>query len=59
MLNNAVGMTTDPTAKAGINFALETNGSPDARGTLEAWANGAAGAHLTEQAKQALGRLNR
>jgi hypothetical protein len=38
---------------------LETNGSPDARRTLEAWAAGAEGAHLTEQAKQALGRFGR
>ncbi|HKB02139.1 MAG TPA: WD40 repeat domain-containing protein, partial [Gemmataceae bacterium] len=42
-----------------VIFALETNGTPDARRTLEAWAAGAAGAHLTEQSKQALGRLGR
>jgi hypothetical protein len=40
-----------------VIFALETNGSAEARRTLEAWAGGAEGAHLTEQAKQALGRL--
>jgi hypothetical protein len=40
-------------------FALETNGTPEARRTLEAWAAGAAGAHLTEQSRQALGRLGR
>jgi len=40
-------------------FALETNGTAAARRTLEAWAAGAAGAHLTEQSKQALGRLGR
>ncbi|WP_157368557.1 WD40 repeat domain-containing protein [Zavarzinella formosa] len=38
-------------------FALETNGSVDARRTLEAWAAGAPGGHLTEQAAQALGRM--
>jgi len=42
-----------------IIFALETNDSADARRTLEVWAAGAAGAHLTEQSKQALGRLGR
>jgi WD40 repeat protein len=42
-----------------VIFALETNAGPEARRTLEAWAAGAAGAHLTEQAKQALGRLGR
>jgi RNA polymerase sigma factor (sigma-70 family) len=42
-----------------VIFALEANGSVDARGTLEAWAAGAAGAHLSEQSKQALGRLAR
>jgi len=42
-----------------VIFALETNGSPDARRTLEVWAAGAAGAHLTEQSKQALGRMGR
>jgi hypothetical protein len=40
-------------------FTLETNGTADARRTLEAWAAGAPGAHLTEQSKQALGRLGR
>lgn len=40
-------------------FALETSGTADARKTLEAWAAGAAGAHLTEQSKQALGRLGK
>src|SRR5262249_18507838 len=40
-------------------FALETNCTADARRTLEAWAAGAPGAHLTEQAAQALGRLVR
>ncbi|HKB40539.1 MAG TPA: WD40 repeat domain-containing protein, partial [Gemmataceae bacterium] len=38
-------------------FALETSGTAGARRTLESWAAGAAGAHLTEQSKQALGRL--
>jgi RNA polymerase sigma factor (sigma-70 family) len=42
-----------------VIFALETNGNAEARRTLEAWAAGAAGAHLTEQSKQALGRLGR
>jgi RNA polymerase sigma factor (sigma-70 family) len=42
-----------------VIFALEANGSTDARRTLEAWAAGAAGAHLTEHSKQALGRLGR
>ena len=42
-----------------VIFALETNGSAEARRTLESWAAGAAGAHLTEQSKQALGRIGR
>jgi RNA polymerase sigma factor (sigma-70 family) len=42
-----------------VIFALETNGTAGARRTLEAWAAGAAGAYLTEQSKQALGRLPR
>jgi WD40 repeat protein len=42
-----------------VIFALETNGTAEARRTLEAWAAGAPGAHLTEQSKQALGRLDR
>jgi hypothetical protein len=42
-----------------VIFALETNGSAQARRTLEAWAAGAPGAHLTEQSRQALGRLGR
>lgn len=42
-----------------VIFAIETNGTAAARRTLEAWAAGAAGAYLTEQSKQALGRLGR
>jgi RNA polymerase sigma factor (sigma-70 family) len=50
-------LTADEVRQRRVIFALETNGGPDARRTLEAWAAGAAGVHLTEQAKQALGRL--
>jgi hypothetical protein len=37
--------------------ALELAGTPEARAALRAWANGAAGARLTEAARAALARL--
>jgi WD40 repeat protein len=52
-------LTADEVRQRRLIFALETSGTPEARRTLEAWAAGAAGAHLTEQSKQALGRLGR
>jgi hypothetical protein len=52
-------LTADEAREARAVFALETSGTAGARRTLEAWAGGAAGAHLTEEAKLALGRMGR
>ena len=52
-------LTTDEIRQRRLIFALEASGTSEARRTLEAWAGGATGAHLTEQSKQALARLGR
>jgi WD40 repeat protein len=60
LLTNLVRpLTPEEIRQRRVIFALESNGTADARRTLEAWAAGAPATHLTEQSKQALGRLRR
>jgi hypothetical protein len=46
-----------PLAELRAVWALELTGTPAARKVLEALAGGAAGARLTREAKEALGRM--
>ncbi|WP_020473585.1 WD40 repeat domain-containing protein [Zavarzinella formosa] len=57
LASQARALTPEEIRQRRVIFALETNGSADARRTLETWAAGAPGGHLTEQAAQALGRM--
>jgi WD40 repeat protein len=52
-------LTPDEVRAVRIVEAVEWMGTPDAVKLLEAWAGGAAGARLTEEAKTALSRIGR